>query len=281
MTRRRQPNRKIGMIFNGWKILEILKYDTKSNNQFLVEKGSIKKLVWPSDQIFKVSPQEHGLYSNFKPESNLIPFVLLDEQTALEQPYYNARFLYSKFYNQVYKRVKVNKEKKAFKDIVGEEYQNMRLEFWKNEGFQVESQYEYQGITCDTAVFKEGRLLLLEEDKGSYLDGTFLSRAVSDATKIFNECIKQGMNIEDIPYYVISCPTSMTNFDSSVDSQLETIKDDIVSVFTTKFLYLPLSKEQRVTPKKYFKTVKPHIKLYPDNLDVQNKLISKIKSNFK
>jgi len=280
MTRPRQPNRKIGMTFNDWKIIEIIKSDTKSNNQFLVEKGPIRKIVWPSDKIFSVSPQEHDLLLNFELKSNLIPFVKLDKQTDSEKSYHNSRYFYSKFYNEVFKRVKVYKEKKAFKDIVGEEYQKIRVDFWRREGFRVEPQYEYQGIICDVAVFKGERLLFVEEVKGSYLDITFLSRAISDATKIFNECIKQGMNNQDIPYFVISCPTIMNNFDSVVNIQLETIKDAIVSVFTIKFLYLPLSKESRVPRKKYYKTVKPHIKLSPDKLDVQNKFISTIKSNF-
>jgi hypothetical protein len=102
---------EVGLVFEGWKIIEIFPPVLGSNRRIKVQKDFIMKDLWNTNKIFSVSSQEHDLHLNFESESNLIPFVKLDEQTDSEKSYHNSSYFYSKFYNEVFKWVKVNKEK--------------------------------------------------------------------------------------------------------------------------------------------------------------------------
>ena len=71
------------------------------------------------------------------------------------------------------------------------------------------------------------------EAKGSYVDGTFLSRAISDCVKIIGKCIKDN---KPIPFFVLSCPTKMKNFEESFNSDIEYFRTDIQDLLREKFI---------------------------------------------
>lgn len=183
--------------------------------------------------------------------------------------------MFNDFYNNVYRRWRLNNEKAA-KDIVGEEYESFRKNFWLGEGFELGDRNNVldSGVKTDLVIMKEGEIIAVEEDKGSYVDGTFLSRAISDCVKIFGKCLKDN---KPVPFFILSCPTKMKNFEVTFESDIEYLRADIQDLLRKKFIYLPLCDNGRVNRKKYFKTPDNHYKLSENNLNKQKEFIEKIK----
>ena len=61
---------------------------------------------------------------------------------------------------------------------------------------------------------KDGKIIIIEEDKGSYVDGTFLKRTLVDAATIFDTCITNEI---ECPYFILSCVTTMKNYQQIYD----------------------------------------------------------------
>jgi hypothetical protein len=178
------------------------------------------------------------------------------------------------YYNRVYTQWRINKER-AGKDIVGAEYQKFRSDYYMNKGYELGPSVNVMGsgVNTDTVVLKNGIVKIIEEDKGSYLDKTFLVRAIMDAAKIFSHCLKNNL---EIPYFLISSLTKMENFDEVYREHCELLRPDIKQNFDKKFKYLPLCDHGRVAQNIYFKTEKNHFKLCSYLYLHQEKIINKI-----
>ena len=114
---------------------------------------------------------------------------------------------------------------------------------------------------------------IIEEDKGSYVDGTFLKRTLVDAATIFDTCITNEI---ECPYFILSCVTTMKNYQQIYDKVTSLFNNNLKNVLNEKFLYLPLSESGRVSQTKYFKTEKNHLTLSEKLIDEQNKKINEI-----
>tara|TARA_Y100001937_G_scaffold126493_1_gene195894 strand:+ start:1091 stop:1669 length:579 start_codon:yes stop_codon:yes gene_type:complete len=177
----------------------------------------------------------------------------------------------NRFYNQSYKRWRIDKEK-AGKDIVGEQYELFREEYYKGLGFEIGDGKKIFGSSynCDTVVERNGEIVILEEDKASYVDSCFLGRAIQNAAEVFDICLEKKINI---PYFVISSSTKYNLFDEICERRLKLFREDIQEVFKSKFVYLPLSENDRISQKKYFMTKESCFNLSDRLIEEQNKFI--------
>lgn len=181
----------------------------------------------------------------------------------------------SEFYDKSYQRWRVDSEK-AGKDIIGEQYESFRRSYYQSCGFTIGNGKKVFGSSynCDTVVKKGDKVLILEEDKGHYIDSCFLGRAISNAAEIFSECLDKGI---EIPFFVISSPTKMNNYDSICDRRFKLYREDIVTLLKSKFLYFPLSENGRIPKEKYFETEDSCFNLSDELILNQNKFIETLK----
>jgi hypothetical protein len=159
----------------------------------------------------------------------------------------------TEFYIKSYRRWRINEEK-AGKDIIGEQYEKMRKMYYESLGFTVGNGKKIFGSSynCDTVVVNsKNEIVILEEDKASYVDSCFLGRAIQNAAEVFDICLETKRKI---PYFVISSSTKYNLFDDICKRRLKLYRGDIQEVFKSKFIYLPLSENDRISQKKYFMT---------------------------
>ena len=181
----------------------------------------------------------------------------------------------SEFYDKSYQRWRVDSEK-AGKDIIGEQYESFRRMYYQTCGFTIGNGKKVFGSSynCDTVVKKGDKVLILEEDKGHYIDSCFLGRAISNAAEVFSECLDKGI---EVPFFVISSPTKMNNYDSICDRRFKLYREDIVTLLRSKFLYFPLSENGRIPKEKYFETEDSCFNLSDELILNQNKFIETLK----
>jgi len=187
---------------------------------------------------------------------------------------YSFKKSFDKYYQSVYLRWRILKEK-AGKDIVGEEYEKLRKEFYQSFGLIVNKlQNVYgSGVNPDNVITKNGKIIIIEEDKGSYVDGTFLKRVIVDAATIFSTCLEKNIKC---PYFILSSTTKMNNYDETFDKIINLFNENLKKELKEKCIYLPLCTNGRVSQKKYFKTKENHFQLSEELLEVQTKTINKI-----
>jgi hypothetical protein len=185
------------------------------------------------------------------------------------------RSLFDTFYNNVYFRWRISTEKKAAKDIVGEEYEKMRSNWYISKGYTVGDNKNVfgSGVNTDLVIMKDGVIKICEEDKGSYVDGTFLKRALVDAATIFNTCLEKNL---EPPYFILSCSTKMKNYNKIFDSVIVLFDEKIRNMLKEKFIYMPLCDHGRVSRDKYFKTENNIFRLSSEQLEIQENVINKI-----
>lgn len=182
--------------------------------------------------------------------------------------------MFDEFYDNVYRRWRLDNEKAA-KDIVGEEYEKFRKRYYMESGFTFGDNHNVlgSGVNCDLTVMIDNKVVIVEEDKGSYVDSPFLTRAIIDASRIIGTCLQNDL---EIPYYILSCPTKMGNFDEIFNSTVELLREDIQSIIKEKFKYLPLCDNGRVNRNIYYRTENNHFELSEERLSEQTTLIDKI-----
>lgn len=153
------------------------------------------------------------------------------------------------FYQTTYKRK--NTEQKAFKDIVGQEYERHRKTMWLLTGLTAKkgkiSDYEIDQIVRNDA----GEIIALEESKGHYVDSCFLKRFFLNAAEVTDNFIQ---NSQEIPFFIISSPTNYRLFDKYHKKIIKLFRSDIQIILREKIKYLSLCEHGRVQNKKYYKT---------------------------
>ena len=162
---------------------------------------------------------------------------------------------FDEFYAAVYDRWRLYSEK-APKDIVGEEYEKLRTNLYQNLNFNViedKSRKRIAGYDADLAIEKDGEIIIVEEAKGHYVDSCFLQRALVSCGKVVNHYLEGG---KEPPYFVLSCPTRMKNFDAAFNDTVRLFKPDIASSMKEKFIYFPLCQHGRVPKDSYYQSVK-------------------------
>lgn len=153
------------------------------------------------------------------------------------------------FYQPTFTRWRVEKEK-AGKDIVGDQYEKMRKEYYKSFGLTpLKKRGVFGNMNPDLIVYRDGEILIVEEDKGHYVDKCFLERSIGDAVKIFKWCLD---NNKPIPFYILSCPTNLNGFDRIFEELSSLYRSDLQQILKQKFKYCPLSLQNRLSKKTYF-----------------------------
>ena len=177
------------------------------------------------------------------------------------------RQYFSKFNDNVYRRWRIENEK-AGKDIVGEEYESFRAAIWTGLGAFVETDKKEKRLGSydpDLAIRRtvDGEIFLLEEDKGHYVDSCFLKRAMQNFSDVIMECLEQG---REPPYFLLSCPTRMNNFQEVFKKSLLPFKEEVQHYFNEKFLYSPLCDHGRVARARYYASDQSCYKLNEGNI---------------
>ena len=155
------------------------------------------------------------------------------------------------FYQPVYNRWRIEEEK-AGKDIVGEQYEFFRSHIYKQHGFDVVEDPKRKtigGYNADIAIERDGKIIIVEEAKGHYVDACFLQRAISSCARVIADCLANGRMP---PHFVLSSPTKMNNFQQVFDSQVALYREDIRDYLKSKFSYLPLCDHGRISKQRYY-----------------------------
>ena len=155
------------------------------------------------------------------------------------------------YYKKTYDRYINKSDNKAFKDIVGEEYETFRKLFYTSLGFKLANSKRVFGTNynADIALEKDGVVKIIEESKGHYVDSCFLGRAIKDFAKIIKKCLDNKI---EAPFFILSCPTRMNNFSDVFNEEIELFRDEIKEVLKSKFIYQPSCKHGRLPKEKYF-----------------------------
>ena len=161
---------------------------------------------------------------------------------------------FDEYYAAVYDRWRLYNEK-APKDIVGEEYEKLRTSLYRSLNLNVvedKKRKRIAGYDADLAIEKDGKIIIVEEAKGHYVDSCFLQRALVSCAKVVNHSLEGG---GEPPYFVLSCPTRMKNFEPAFNEIIRLFKPDIAASMKEKFLYFPLCKHGRIPKESYYQSV--------------------------
>lgn len=182
--------------------------------------------------------------------------------------------LFESFYSSTYHRARILKDKN-FKDVVGEEYEAMRRDFYISFGFKAEKEiighYEADLVVRDS---KTNEVLAIEEDKGHYVDSCFMKRFLSDAAEIINSNLQEGVAT---PTIVLSSPTNMGNYKEAYECSSRLFRPEIKKVMDEKIVYLPYCTHGRVSRAKYYKNKSNCFALSDELITKQLELIKTLK----
>jgi hypothetical protein len=177
------------------------------------------------------------------------------------------------YYKKTYDRLISKSDKKAFKDVVGEEYETFRKLFYTNLGFKLVNSKKVFGTNynADIALEKDGVIKIIEESKGHYVDSCFLGRAIKDFAKIIKKCLDNKI---ESPFFILSCPTTfngsgLNNFSDIFNEEIELFRDEIKEVLKSKFIYQPSCKHGRLSKEKYFTSEIHSFKLDDEMIEEQ------------
>ena len=150
---------------------------------------------------------------------------------------------------------------KAKKDIVGDHYEALK-EKWissyshldvTNADEIKDIKNRYKGVfNADIYIVNADtrELLVLEEDKGHYVDKCFLKRAISNAIETITISVMEGFSVPD---FVLSCPTRYGEVKNIVDFSRNYLQPEVFNLLEHKFKYFPLCEHGRVNRKSYLK----------------------------
>lgn len=160
--------------------------------------------------------------------------------------------LYKQEFNMYYHSTfeKKNNSGKAFKDVAGAEYETFRRKVWQHAGYQLSKpNTKFANWKADIIIKHNNKIIAVEEDKAHYVDSCFLDRFYSSAAKVVSYCLKNKI---EIPYIILSCPTSYSLFDKKKNEILQIYRSDIVHMLDVKVKYLTICNHDRVAAKNYF-----------------------------
>ena len=159
------------------------------------------------------------------------------------------------FEKNIFTRWRLNNEKAA-KDIVGEEYENLRKRFYNQFGLSA-APAKIGDFNADLVVRdKKGKVCLIEECKGHYVDSCFLDRFLMNVARVLNFYLQESYEEKDIPYFFLSSMTKYSNFQKKFDSIEKLFNEEIRNLITKKVKYFSFCDHDRVSRNKYFKNNK-------------------------
>ena len=181
------------------------------------------------------------------------------------------------YFTAAHTRWRIKKEKKAAKDIIGEEYENMRRGFWISQGFKPTK--ESIGSYDPDIVVKNkyGEIVVIEEDKGHYLDSCFLDRFMMNCARVLDSYLEKGTPAKKIPYMVLSCMTTYNLYEEKYKLNKKLFSPEIQKLMDEKIVYLPYCSHDRVRANKYFKSAINCFDVKTKLLEKQIKFVSKLR----
>lgn len=139
---------------------------------------------------------------------------------------------------------------KALKDVVGIEFEQHRKRIWEYFGFVVKKNKNYP-FSPDWCIYdKNGILLIVEEDKGHYLDSCFMERGLCGIAKTVLYFKKNNL---EIPIFLIHSFTKYKLFDIKFNEDIESRREDIADIMKHNVKYTYLTDTDRISSKKWFK----------------------------
>jgi hypothetical protein len=152
-----------------------------------------------------------------------------------------------------------NKTGKALKDIVGKKYEEHRRMLWESQGFDWRRKLPKSAFTADGYIYdNNGKLLVVEEAKGHYVDSCFLERALVGFVKQIKAFVDAGWTEKEMPYFVLSSTATMSNYEEKFEEFLGLFLDanPLKALLRKKVRYFAVSPHARhaADDKKFAKT---------------------------
>lgn len=136
---------------------------------------------------------------------------------------------YIKFYIDSLKlagqTINTRKDGKALKDVIGKEYEEHRKRIFEHFGFTVDKDKNGASFDVDWAIYWNGTLVALEEDKGHYVDSCFYKRCISSFIETIHNFSKAN---KPLPKLILN---SFTKY-----NLCEQKKEDFCKIFREEYL---------------------------------------------
>jgi hypothetical protein len=138
---------------------------------------------------------------------------------------------------------------KALKDIVGKEYENHRRVVWEGMGFDHRRRLAKSAFNADGYIYNnKGKLLVIEEAKGHYVDSCFLERALTGFTKQIKAFLDDGWTEKEIPYFVLSSTATFKGYEKKFEKYVDIFLDanPLKQLLCKKVRYFAVTPSDRI-----------------------------------
>jgi len=157
---------------------------------------------------------------------------------------------YKKSLKQTGENINKNKQTKALKDVVGNQYEEHRKRVWENLGYRVDKKKNGAAFDVDWSVYYNEKLVAFEEDKGHYVDSCFLERCLGSFLKTIHNLQKEN---KPLPKLILSSFTKYNLYDKKINEGLEIIKEELAETLKKQTHYKYLNHNDRFNKKQWFK----------------------------
>jgi len=149
----------------------------------------------------------------------------------------------------------INGKKKALKDVVGNQYEKHRYRIYRKMHLDPRSEIHDKSLKAFNADLwaydEEDNLVIVEEAKGHYVDSCFLERFLGSAAKQIKVFLDAGWTEKEIPYFVLSSPTTYSLFNQKFEEYLSLYLDEnpIKRLLREKVRYFCITADGRLDRK--------------------------------
>ena len=151
---------------------------------------------------------------------------------------------------------------KALKDVVGKHYEQHRKRIYQHLGFSIAKEKLDNCFDADWIVRdKNGKVVVVEEDKGHYVDSCFCERAIIGFAKVANHYLEQH---QECPFLVLSCPTRYKFFERKFKETLRLFRPELSVVLKDKVKYFNVANHDRLPAKHWIRHVENPIPFTPE-----------------
>jgi hypothetical protein len=142
-----------------------------------------------------------------------------------------------------------NSEKKALKDVVGNQYEKHRRLVWESMGFDWRRKLPKSAFTADGYIYGDnGKLLVVEEAKGHYVDSCFLERALTGFVKQIKAFLDDGWTEKEMPYFVLTSSATFNGYEKKFEQYIDIFLDanPLKQILRKKVRYFAVSPHDRL-----------------------------------
>ena len=144
-----------------------------------------------------------------------------------------------------------DKQNKALKDVVGDNYEKHWKRVWERLGFRVDKNRNGAAFDVDWSIYYGERLVAFEEDKGHYVDSCFLERCIFSFIKTIHNLQTQG---RPIPKLILRSFTKYNLYDIKMN-EISNLFSGFpkFEILLEKFKYIYLNHCDRFKKEEWFK----------------------------